>query len=239
MGLLTDEHLLGRALRAHAARLVDRFTDERKLGLGLTNHSGDHLACVNTDFKHALLTIFKGFFICNGNSFLGKVSAADWVMVAKQLLVNCWVEKFKTSTSHVGFADGLNLWEAVLLTELIKRIVKTIEQLDELFAAVLRHNCIELVYVDENDCDFTLSVWKVLLTFFNAISNERRDQNIDDLQQLVVFFWLSETGHKLDLLRKLVLVSVDSPNKHNQKDVEELKIGVELLTGGSDVLIRE
>lgn len=49
VGLLADQDLARRALRAHTGSLVDRWADQRKLRLGLTNDASNDLTSVDTN----------------------------------------------------------------------------------------------------------------------------------------------------------------------------------------------
>jgi hypothetical protein len=45
-----------------------------------------------------------------------------------------------------------------LLAKLVEGVIKSVKQLDELFATVLGYDCVKLINVDEDDRDLTLSV---------------------------------------------------------------------------------
>lgn len=83
---------------------------------------------------------------------------------------------------------------------------------------------VELVDIDEDYGDLSLTVTKVLLAFLDAVAHQTRDQDVDDLEQLCVFLALPEVRHELQLFAKLVIVSVYYPKEHDAQQEKYLDV---------------
>ena len=161
MGLPADQDLALGARGANSAGLVHGATNQGELRLGLADNTRDHVSCVNADPHGELLSILQ----CHGVRILlddaGEVNDSDRMVASKQTRVDGPLADLEATACHVRLSDGLNLLDAILLTELVEGIVSVVEQLNQVASILRLHNPIEAHDVNKDYFDFIIPENKI------------------------------------------------------------------------------
>ena len=141
----------------------------------------------------------------------GEVNNSNWVMNSEKTRVYGSFNRFEATASHVCFADCLNFLDAILLTELIKSIVDLIKQLNQFSSTVILNDLVEFININEDYCGYALRIWKVDLAFWSALSDQTRNQEVDDSFELLELLYLPVVRDELDFAIDLVPIRVVDP----------------------------
>ena len=141
---------------------------------------------------------------------------------SKQSSINFSLALFQTSACHVGFPHCFNLLKTVLLTERIKGVIDSVKQFNEFTSCILRNQLVKIVTVYENDSNFALLFWEVLLAILDSLADEGRNQNIYDWLQLLQILYLSKLSDETHLLVNFVPIGVVGPEKDVDGDNRSL-----------------